>query len=209
MKNMMTLAASLLLASCSLAAGREGQPEFRCHVTVLHSEELPIGPAFHHTFRVTLLVTAPDSRTFETTVQKVVPWQTPPPRPGQRALIKCDARSALALWMPFKPKKFDISVYPRWIIPPRLAPCQHFWSSPTADTWMDRVGKPPARLRAHGMSLLRPEMRDIRLHLIIALIAYTAPPPQTAADAGETESGMPKGSRHDRRRTRRGASASA
>jgi hypothetical protein len=61
-----------------------------CRVEVLHSEELPLGPLFHHTIRATLLVTPPDRPPFETTVRRVIPWQSPPPRQGQRVLVPCD-----------------------------------------------------------------------------------------------------------------------
>jgi hypothetical protein len=61
-----------------------------CIVEVLRSEELPLGPLFHHTIRATLLVTPPDRPPFETIVRRVIPWQSPPPRRGQRVLVPCD-----------------------------------------------------------------------------------------------------------------------
>jgi hypothetical protein len=64
-----------------------------CVVEVLHSEMIPIGPLFHHTIKATLLVTAPDRPPFETTVQKVIPVQFPPPRQGQRLKMMCDPAS--------------------------------------------------------------------------------------------------------------------
>jgi hypothetical protein len=71
-----------------------------CVVEVLHSEMIPLGPLFHHTIRTTLLVTAPDRAPFETTVQRVIPVQYPPPRQGQRLRMMCDPASlnAIAFW---------------------------------------------------------------------------------------------------------------
>jgi hypothetical protein len=61
-----------------------------CLVEVLNSEELPLAPPFHHTVKATLLVTPPDRPPFETTVLRVIPWQSPPPRQGQRMRLTCD-----------------------------------------------------------------------------------------------------------------------
>jgi hypothetical protein len=61
-----------------------------CLVEVLHSEELPLAPPFYHTVRATLRVTPPDRPPFETTVRRAIPWQSPPPRQGQRILVPCD-----------------------------------------------------------------------------------------------------------------------
>jgi hypothetical protein len=86
------VAATLLLMIVGSAqAGREGQRDMRfCLVEVLHSEELPIGPLFHHSVKTALLVTAPNRPPFETIVHKVIPWQVPPPRQGQRMRVRCD-----------------------------------------------------------------------------------------------------------------------
>ena len=62
----------------------------RCLVEVLRSEELPVGPLFYHTVRATLLVTAPRALPAETTVYKLVPWQVPPPRQGQKIWTRCN-----------------------------------------------------------------------------------------------------------------------
>jgi hypothetical protein len=74
-----------------------GRPEAAtmqpCVVEVLHSEMIPIGPLFHHTIKATLLVTVPDRPPFETTVQKVMPVQYPPPRQGQRMKTMCNPAS--------------------------------------------------------------------------------------------------------------------
>jgi hypothetical protein len=37
------------------------------------------------------LVTPPGAPPFETTVLKVIPWQVPPPRRGQRVRVHCDS----------------------------------------------------------------------------------------------------------------------
>jgi hypothetical protein len=64
-----------------------------CLVQVLYSEEIPLGPMFFHTVKATLLVTPPDRPPFQTTVEKVTPWQVPPPRQGQQVWVYCDAAS--------------------------------------------------------------------------------------------------------------------
>lgn len=91
MKNSV-VALILLLTMTGLAeAGKGGQREPRsCRAEVLHSEELPIAPLFYHTIKATMLVTTSDARRFETIVYKVIPWQVPPPRQGQRVRVRCD-----------------------------------------------------------------------------------------------------------------------
>jgi len=64
-----------------------------CLVEVLHSEMIPLGPLFHHTIKTTLLVTAPGRPPFQTTVERVIPVQFPPPRQGQRLRMFCDPAS--------------------------------------------------------------------------------------------------------------------
>lgn len=61
-----------------------------CMIDVLHSEELPGAPIFQHLVRARLLVTPTGRPPFETTVEKYIPWQVPPPRRGQRLKILCD-----------------------------------------------------------------------------------------------------------------------
>jgi len=61
-----------------------------CLVEVLYSEELPVGLAFHHTYRATLRVTPAGGQPFVTTVEREIPWQAPPPRQGQRLRMACD-----------------------------------------------------------------------------------------------------------------------
>lgn len=96
------LAALLLGIGAGSAAAAEmrtqAKPEVKadaqsCFVQVLSSEEIPLGPMFHHTVKATLLVTPPDRPPFQTTVEKVTPWQVPPPRQGQRAWVYCDPAS--------------------------------------------------------------------------------------------------------------------
>jgi hypothetical protein len=85
--------AILLLIVTGSAGANQGGPHdlHSCVIEILHSEELPIGPLFHHTIRATLRVIVPNMSPFETTVQKVIPWQVPPPRRGQRARVQCDS----------------------------------------------------------------------------------------------------------------------
>ena len=72
-------------------AGQAYHPGMQsCLVEVLHSEELPVGLAFHHTYRVTLRVAPADRPPFVTTVEREMPWQAPPPRQGQRLKMSCD-----------------------------------------------------------------------------------------------------------------------
>ena len=66
-----------------------GGNKFVC-VDVLHSEELTGAPIFYRLVRVTLLITSPGGPAFETTIKKMIPWQTPPPRQGQRFRLRCD-----------------------------------------------------------------------------------------------------------------------
>jgi hypothetical protein len=81
----------LLAAGGPTYAGQGGHRDARsCLVEVLSSEELPIGPLFHHTIKATLLVTPHDMPPFERTVYQVITWQEPPPRPAQRMRIGCD-----------------------------------------------------------------------------------------------------------------------
>jgi hypothetical protein len=100
-----TIAAALLLGmgvagsagAAEMARGSaQGKAEARaqtCLVQVLSSEEIPLGPMFHHTVKATLLVSPADRPPFQTTIEKVTPWQVPPPRQGQRAWVACDPAS--------------------------------------------------------------------------------------------------------------------
>jgi hypothetical protein len=100
-----TIAAALLLgmgvagsagAAEMVQGKKQGKAEARaqtCLVQVLSSEEIPLGPMFHHTVKATLLVSPSDRPPFQTTIEKVTPWQVPPPRQGQRAWVSCDPAS--------------------------------------------------------------------------------------------------------------------
>jgi hypothetical protein len=82
---------AVLTLAAPVQAGQGDKSDKRpCLIEVLHSEELPFGPLFYHAVKVTLLVTTPDAPPFQTTVQKVIRWQAPPPRQGQRARVWCD-----------------------------------------------------------------------------------------------------------------------
>jgi hypothetical protein len=85
----------MTIALLTMVTGAEARPSGEraarsCRIEVLHSEELPIGPLFHHTVKTHLLVNAPGTPPFETTVIRVIPWQVPPPRRGQRVRVRCD-----------------------------------------------------------------------------------------------------------------------
>jgi hypothetical protein len=64
-----------------------------CNIQVIRSEELPGAPIYQNRVRATLLVNAPGRAPFETTVVKLIPWQVPPPRQGQRMTVLCDPAS--------------------------------------------------------------------------------------------------------------------
>jgi hypothetical protein len=91
----MTRAALVITMLALLAlpcASRARQHDARsCLVEVLYSEELPLGPMFYHTVRERLRVTPADQPPFETTVERAIPWQAPPPRQGQRTRVPCES----------------------------------------------------------------------------------------------------------------------
>ena len=87
-------AAEMARGSAQASAQGKAQPRAQtCLVQVLSSEEIPLGPMFHHTVKATLLVSPADRPPFQTTIEKVTPWQVPPPRQGQRAWVPCDPAS--------------------------------------------------------------------------------------------------------------------
>ncbi len=93
--------AILAILFLGIAVGaRAATPDGRvmCLVEVLHSEELPGAPIFQNHMRATLRVTPPEGVPFETTVEKLVPFQVPPPRKGQRLRMLCDPASAGFPW---------------------------------------------------------------------------------------------------------------
>jgi hypothetical protein len=67
-----------------------GDGRVMCNIQVLRSEELPGAPIYQNRVRATLLVNAPGRAPFEATVVKLIPWQVPPPRQGQRLTVLCD-----------------------------------------------------------------------------------------------------------------------
>jgi hypothetical protein len=77
-------------ADAGETAGRSLARAQFCLVEVLRSEELPLGPTFSHTIRATMLVTLPNRPPFQLTVRRVIPWQSPPPRRGQRWHVSCE-----------------------------------------------------------------------------------------------------------------------
>ncbi len=85
------LALACMLLVALAGALRAAQARASCVLEVLHSEELPIGPLFYHTVKADLLVIPPRGQPFEATVWKVIPWQVPPPRRGQRLHGPCRA----------------------------------------------------------------------------------------------------------------------
>jgi hypothetical protein len=92
MKGLVVATTMVLALTASVAAGQgASRDSHACRVEVLYSEELPIGPLFHHTVKAALLVTPPAAPPFETTVQNVIPWQVPPLRRGQRFRVGCDS----------------------------------------------------------------------------------------------------------------------
>jgi hypothetical protein len=62
-------------------------------IEVLRSEELPGAPIYQNRVRATLRVNAPGRVPLETTVVRLIPWQVPPPRQGQRLTVLCDPES--------------------------------------------------------------------------------------------------------------------
>jgi hypothetical protein len=93
--------AILTILFLGIAVGaRAATPDGRvmCLVEVLHSEELPGAPIFQNHVRATLRVTPPAGAPFETTVEKLVPFQVPPPRQGQRLKARCDPASLNSPW---------------------------------------------------------------------------------------------------------------
>ena len=93
----MITASALLVGATTMAAAAEprhpgagADRRVPCTIEVLQSEELPGAPIFNHHIRAVLRVTLADQPPFETTVEKIVPWQVPPPRRGQRLQILGD-----------------------------------------------------------------------------------------------------------------------
>ena len=114
------------------AAAQAGQGHLRdgrsCQVEVLYSEELPIGPFFHYTVKAAVLVTPPDAPAFETNVLKVIPWQVPPPRRGQRLRIPCDSallNPSFGLFSPLTGRSRAVAGLPWCPLPASAAPSRY------------------------------------------------------------------------------------
>ena len=76
---------------------KPSEGRFACNADVLRSEELTGAPIFYHYVRSALLVTPPGRPAFETTVEKLIPWQVPPLRKGVRLRLWCDSASPSSL----------------------------------------------------------------------------------------------------------------
>jgi hypothetical protein len=95
------MAATLFLTTTAAAAdpirggaiAEMSDGRVRCSIEVLRSEELPGAPIYQNRVRATLRVNAPGRVPFETTVVRLIPWQVPPPRQGQRLTVLCDPES--------------------------------------------------------------------------------------------------------------------
>jgi hypothetical protein len=75
----------------AITEARDGR--VRCGIEILRSEELPGAPIYQNRVRTTLRVSAPGRAPFETSVVRLIPWQVPPPRQGQRMSVLCDPES--------------------------------------------------------------------------------------------------------------------
>jgi len=83
---------ALLASPCASRAGQPGR-NF-CLVEVLYSEMLTAAPPFYHKVKARLLISPVDRPAYETTAVRVIPWQAPPPRQGQRRWMTCEQASA-------------------------------------------------------------------------------------------------------------------
>jgi hypothetical protein len=103
-----TIIVTTLFLGMVVAASADGQSSRRtaaetpsnrpvCIVEVLQSEELPGAPIFQNLVRATLRITSADHPPFETTVVRLIPWQVPPPRRGQRIKSLCDPSALSSL----------------------------------------------------------------------------------------------------------------
>lgn len=84
-------AAAFLLFTILIEAQSSAQSqELVCIARVLYSEETPFAPIDYWHVNVTLQITAPDGRSFETTLHHNIASQVPPPRQGQIFRVHCD-----------------------------------------------------------------------------------------------------------------------
>ena len=94
------IAATLVLRLTTTAWGADpiprgafidaGDGRVMCRIEILRSEELPGAPIYQNRVKATLRVNASGRAPFEATVVKLIPWQVPPPRQGQRLTVLCD-----------------------------------------------------------------------------------------------------------------------
>jgi hypothetical protein len=84
------MTAALLLGAVVSAQASPSRDRL-CTADVLHSEELTFAPIYYHLVRTDLRIIPPNGPAYQTTVEKMLPWQTPPPRQGQRYRFWCDA----------------------------------------------------------------------------------------------------------------------
>jgi len=89
--------AALLLGTLIEAQASADSPELVCIAKVLYSEETPFAPIDFWHVNVTLQITAPDGRTFETTLHNSMQSQMPLPRRGQTFRVGCDPANPSAL----------------------------------------------------------------------------------------------------------------
>jgi hypothetical protein len=82
------------VASGALARSHGDMSARACHLEVLHSEELPVGPMFYHTVKASVLITAPGEPPVVRSVEGAIPWQVPAPRQGRKMRVACDAVGA-------------------------------------------------------------------------------------------------------------------
>jgi hypothetical protein len=87
------IATALLLSAVVSAQASPGRNRLICRADVLHSEELTFSPIYYHLVSADLLIVPPDGQAFQTTVEKMMPWQAPPPRQGQKFKFRCDSEA--------------------------------------------------------------------------------------------------------------------
>jgi hypothetical protein len=90
----MILAVGLLLGAVLSASPSHGHGGPYCRAYVLQSEELAWAPIYHNRVRAVLQIIPPDGPAFQVTVNRLLSWQQPPPRQGQRFRLRCDAVNA-------------------------------------------------------------------------------------------------------------------
>jgi hypothetical protein len=89
--------AALLVGTLMGVQAPADAQELVCIAKVLYSEETPFAPIDYWHVNVTLQITAPDGRSFETTLHNSMHSQTPPPRQGQIFKVRCDPANPSAL----------------------------------------------------------------------------------------------------------------